>query len=126
MARVVSQLQLDIHAPSEVSDIARRISTNPKLASSLYIKNGTRAASNSFDPSSGGIGIMLKIARNRLNCAPAPQSEATPGLLRAAIASRMTAKITLLIGPAIATRAMPFSPHRSLAGFVLTGRPQPI
>src|SRR5258706_15248839 len=90
------------------------------------MKNGTRAASSSFEPSRGGTGIILKIARNKLRRAPAAHNELTESLVCAATTSSRIAKTTLLAGPARATSAMPFNPQRSLYGFVFTGLPQPM
>src|SRR5437016_2489058 len=103
MVSVVCELQCDIQGPSEVDDIASRMSRKPNRPNSLYTATGMRAASNSFDPSSGGTGIILKMARNRLIRAADPHNDPVEGPECAATASSRMAKITLLAGPAIAT-----------------------
>src|SRR6266566_8670043 len=90
------------------------------------MKIGTRAASRSFEPSRGGTGIILKIARNRLRRAADTHRALTVSPECAATPSSTMAKSTLLAGPAIATSAKPFNPQRSLFGFVFTGLPQPM
>src|SRR6266699_1593504 len=60
------------------------------------MKIGTRAASRSFEPSRGGTGIILKIARNRLRRAADTHSALTVSPECAATPSSTMAKSTLL------------------------------
>jgi len=96
------------------------------LANSL----GSKSA-KTFDPSSGGMGIRLKIARRRFKCAIVRINQCTTVKVKF-VAGKITfntwntivakiAKIILVRGPESATSAISFLPSFKLNGSIGTG-----
>ena len=83
-----------------------------------------------FDPSSGGMGRRLKIASKRFICTTVKKNRYKKSnktlvgervAMRRTIILAITARMILVIGPAIATSAMSFLPSFRLKGSIGTG-----
>lgn len=109
--------------PEDISRI--NISMSPIVPWDIYVSAifSGRRRENILDPSSGGMGMRLKIANNKFNWTTRPIMP-EGNILK--IRLKITAIATLVSGPAKETKAKSFLPSRKLKGSTGTGLAPPI